>query len=300
MKTEVKKTESNKREINVEVDGDLVKNKFEDVFKRISQEAKVKGFRPGHVPRDILEKNYSSAAHEHVVKELVPEVYNQAVEKEGLDIIDLPEIFDVKLDRDKLSFKAKVELSPEIPVKDYRGIKVKFNKLEVSAEELKRSIDSIKEARHLQEADDDLAKSLGYPQMQELEEALKMQLYLQKENAQRHRIEREIIDRITKDVDFKIPQRMLERQLEEMVRQAKVDLALRAVPKEKIDEQEKTLKNELEPEARNQVKVYLVLSAIAKKEGIPQDKDMPRKVIELLLKSADWDAEKSSRIIVPE
>ncbi|MFC1804941.1 trigger factor [Candidatus Omnitrophota bacterium] len=298
MKTEVKKTESNKREINVEVDGDLVKNKFEDVFKRISQEAKVKGFRPGHVPRDILEKNYSSAAHEHVVKELVPEVYNQAVEKEGLDIIDLPEIFDVKLDRDKLSFKAKVELSPEIPVKDYRGIKVKFNKLEVSAEELKRSIDSIKEARHLQEADDDLAKSLGYPEMQELEEALKMQLYLQKENAQRHRIEREIIDRITKGVDFKIPQRMLERQLEEMVRQAKVDLALRAVPKEKIDEQEKTLKNELEPEARNQVKVYLVLSAIAKKEGIPQDKDMPRKVIELLLKSADWDAEKASRIII--
>ena len=55
MKTEVKKIDNSTREINVEVTGDVVKNKFEDVFKRISQEAKVPGFRPGHAPRDMLE-----------------------------------------------------------------------------------------------------------------------------------------------------------------------------------------------------------------------------------------------------
>ncbi|MBN2831220.1 MAG: trigger factor family protein, partial [Candidatus Omnitrophica bacterium] len=73
MKIEVKKTDSNIREINVEVTGDIVKNKFEDVFKHISLEAKVPGFRPGHAPRDILEKQFGASAHEQVLKELIPD-----------------------------------------------------------------------------------------------------------------------------------------------------------------------------------------------------------------------------------
>jgi FKBP-type peptidyl-prolyl cis-trans isomerase (trigger factor) len=48
------------------------------------------------------------------------------------------------------------------------------------------------------------------------------------------------------------------------------------------------MREELEPEARNQVKVYLVLSAIAKKESIPLDDHMPRKVMEFLLREANW------------
>ena len=112
MKTEVKKLDSNKREISVEVSGDIVKNKFEDVFGQIAKEAKIPGFRPGHAPRDILEKKYASHAHELVMKELIPDLYNQAIDKEGLDVIELPNISDVKLDRTTLSFKAEVEISP--------------------------------------------------------------------------------------------------------------------------------------------------------------------------------------------
>ncbi len=65
-------------------------------------------------------------------------------------------------------------------------------------------------------------------------------------------------------------------------------MALRGSTLEKIDEQEKALHEQLEPEAKRQVKIYLVLSAIAKKENIPQDDHMPHKVMEFLLKEASW------------
>jgi FKBP-type peptidyl-prolyl cis-trans isomerase (trigger factor) len=42
------------------------------------------------------------------------------------------------------------------------------------------------------------------------------------------------------------------------------------------------------PEAEKQVRVYLVLSEIAKKENIPLDDHMPRRVMEFLLKEAEW------------
>ena len=288
MKIAVKKIDDNKREIIVEVGGDIIKNKFEDVFQKITQEAKIPGFRPGHAPRDLVEKHYGVTVHEQVLKELVPDIYNQAVDKEGLDVIELPEITDVKLDRENLAFKATVEVSPEIDVKNYKGIKIEYKKITVAAEDIKRSIDSVKESRKLEKVDDSFAKTLGYPNMQELEKAMERQIFLHKENQERQRIENEIILSVSKDQNFKVPKLLVERQLQDMLRQAKVDLAMKGVPRDKIEEQEKTMVTELEPEAMNQVKIYLILSAIAKKENITLDDHMPRHVMEFLLKEADW------------
>ncbi|MGD0336639.1 MAG: trigger factor [Candidatus Omnitrophota bacterium] len=291
MKTEVKKIDDITREINVEVTGDVVKNKFEDVFQRIAKEAKVPGFRPGHAPRDILEKHYSSHAHEEVLKELVPEVYNQAIDQEKLDVIELPQITDVKLDRNSFSFKARVEIKPQINIKNYKGLKIKYKTISIAKDEVTRSLDSVKEMRKLAAIDDSFARSLGYPNVAELEGTVEKQLFIQKENQQRQEIENNIIEKVIGDVEFKLPQSLVSRQMQDMLKQAKVELAMRGVPREKIEEEEKKLLESIEPDARKQVKVYLVLSEIAKKENIQADDDMARRVMEFLLKEADWQQE---------
>ena len=288
MKTEIKKIDNGKKEISIEISGDIVKNKFEEVFRKISQEAKVPGFRPGKAPRDIIEKQYSAYAQEQVLKELIPEVYNQALEKEKLEVVELPEISDVKLDRETLSFKAQVELRPEIALKDYKGLKVDYKNISVTPEEIKRNLDSLKETHKSQHSDDKFSRSLGYPDLAALEKAIERQVFLQKENAQRENLENKIIETITKDLDFKIPKSMIERQAQELVRQAKLDLALRGVAREKIEAQEKEMLARLEPQAQKQVKIYLVLAEIAKREGITLDEHMPRRVMEFLLQEAAW------------
>jgi FKBP-type peptidyl-prolyl cis-trans isomerase (trigger factor) len=288
MKTEVKKLDSGKMELNISIEGETVKNKFEEVFKKIGQEAKVKGFRPGHAPRDILEKEFSNFAHEQVLKELIPELYDQAVQKEALHVLDMPDISEVKLDRNSLSFRAQVEITPEIGVKNYKGIKIEYKKVSVSPDEVKRNIDSVKEARKADVLDDDFAKTLGYPSLAELEKAVERQIAGQKANSLRQDIERQVIDGISKGLDFKLPQSLVAKQLEELVRQARVELALRGMAKENIIKQEEMLRKELEAQAQNQVRVYLILADIAKKENITADDNMSQKVMELLFKGADW------------
>ncbi len=290
MKTQVKKLDATKREISIEVSGDIVKNKFEEAFGKITQEAKVKGFRQGHAPRDIVEKTFSSQAHQLVVEELIPDTYNEAIKQEGLDVVEMPSITEVKLERNSLSFKATVEINPEINLGKYNGLKLHYKKAEVSPDEIKRHIDSLKEARKAAELDDKFARGLGYPDLSELQKAVERQILLQKESQERQKAENDIIQGLLKDMDFKLPQSMVNRQLQDLLRQAKLDLALKGIPKEKIDEQEKAFLEKLEPQAREQVKIYLVLAAIAKKENIPLDDHMPSKVMELLLREADWQA----------
>jgi FKBP-type peptidyl-prolyl cis-trans isomerase (trigger factor) len=288
MKTEVKKLDSTKCEISVEVSGELVKNKFEAVFTEIAKTAKVPGFRPGKAPRDVLEKHYGSGVHEQVLKELVPDVYNQAIAAEKLDVVELPQITDVKLDRASLSFKATVEVTPEIAVKNYKNQAINYKTISVSADEVKRQIDSVKESRKAEALDDKFARSLGYPNLAELEKAVERQIFVTKENQERQRIENELIENITKGLEFKLPAGLVERQTQDMLRQTKIDLAMKGLPRDKIDEQEKLLLEGIQPEAKKQVKVYLILSQIAKKENIAVDDHMPRKVMEFLLREANW------------
>ncbi|MDD5097312.1 MAG: trigger factor [Candidatus Omnitrophica bacterium] len=288
MKTEIKKLDGTKRELSVAVSGELIKNKFEEVFAQIAKEAKVPGFRPGKAPRDILEKHYGATVHEQVIKELVPDVYNQAIAAENLDVIELPQISDVKLDRGNLSFKAVVEVSPEIQVKNYKNKKINFKKVMVTADEIKKQIDSVKQARKVEVLDDKFSHSLGYSSLADLEKAVERQLYINKENQERQRIENELIESLMQGLEFKLPQGLVDRQVQDMLRQTKIDLAMKGLPRDKIEEQEKLLLEGIEPEAKKQVKVYLVLADIAKKEKITIDDHMPAKVMEFLLKEADW------------
>jgi FKBP-type peptidyl-prolyl cis-trans isomerase (trigger factor) len=288
VKTAVKKLDATKREMSIEVTGEVIKNKFEDVIKKISKEAKVPGFRPGHAPRDLIEKNFSGAIREQVLKELVPELYNQAIEKEALDVIELPDISDIKLDNVTLTFKATVETAPEIALKNYKKLKVSYKNVEVTPDDVKRSIDSLKESRKLDNLDDNFARGLGYPTLADLEKTIEKQLFLQKEHQQRQKMEEEIIEQLNSQADFKIPATLIERQINDMLRQTKIDLAMKGIPAERVDEREKELRKEMEPQAKKQVKTYLILSEIAKKEKIELNDHMPHNVMEFLLREAEW------------
>lgn len=288
MKVEVKKIDGIKRELTIETEGERIKGKFEDVFKSISQTAKVPGFRPGHVPRDILEKNYSSMAHEQVLRELIPDLYREAITEHKLDVVELPEISEVRLERSRIAFKATVSVMPQIKLPEYRGIKLSFTPVTVTDEEVKRMLDSVKESRKLDTIDDAWARGLGYQDLAAMEESLKKQLFIQKQNQQRQQLESQVIDAVIKDVKIQIPESLVERQIEESLRQAKLDLALKGLSREEVDSREAQMRTDLQPQARRQVMVYLVLSAIAKQEDIPVDEQVTQRVLEFLLKEAAW------------
>ena len=142
MKTQVKKIDEHKRELSIQVEGDIIKQKFDQVYKKINKEAKVSGFRPGNVPRDILEKHYSAVAQQEILKDLLPEVYSQALAEIGVEPVSLPEISQVNLDKDSLSFKANLEVKPKVDLKNYRGLKIEYKPVQVSEDEINQALDT--------------------------------------------------------------------------------------------------------------------------------------------------------------
>jgi len=289
MKTDIKKLDNSKVELNIEVGSELIKAKFDKVYGRLQKEIRIPGFRPGKAPRDIIQKHHANLARQEALKELVPEAYKKAIEKENLDVVDLPKISDIQFQELSLSFKATVEIKPCVKIKDYKGLKIKFKKTEVTKGELTRYVDSLKENRQIKEYDERFAKRLGYPDIMNLEKALESQILIQKESANRQDVELQIIQQLIKGASLSLSSSLVNRRFEELLSEAKVNLALQGKTKEEIATLEPELETKLKPEAENQVRIFLILEEIAKQEGIPQDNQMSQRVMEFLLAEANWE-----------
>jgi FKBP-type peptidyl-prolyl cis-trans isomerase (trigger factor) len=73
-----------------------------------------------------------------------------------------------------------------------------------------------------------------------------------------------------------------------MVARAKLDLALQGTSEGDIQNHEKRLIEQLRPQAEQRVRIYLFLEAVAKKENIPLNEQMPSRTMEFLLREASW------------
>ncbi|MGO8874658.1 MAG: trigger factor [Acidimicrobiales bacterium] len=139
--------EGNKVKLSVEVDEDELKTAVEDTFRRLQREVSVPGFRPGKVPRRLLEVRMGGKAiREEVIRHALPDYYAQAVEEADLDTISAPEI-DITSGEEEgpLAFDAVVEVRPKVSVAGRDGLIVTVPSPAVSDEDLNAQIDRMRE-----------------------------------------------------------------------------------------------------------------------------------------------------------
>ncbi|HLF18082.1 MAG TPA: trigger factor [Candidatus Omnitrophota bacterium] len=298
MKLEVKKVDELKRELKFEIPRERVTKVLDDVYKELSKTAHVKGFRKGMVPRNVLEAHHGHYAQEEAIRKILPEVYQEGIQKENLSPIDSPEIHDVNLKDGVITFTAKLDIKPDIKIKDYKGLKIKRKSSTVSEEDLQKTLDFIKKGQGEDKAveiNDAFVRGLGYPNLEEFKNTLRRQLELDKDRQNRIDVENQIVEALLKKTKVPVPQSLLKRQLERRVREALQHMkSHHGAKEEELKKRQEELRKELQESVEKDIKVYLVLDKIAQLEQIQakEGENLPAKVIEFLLKEAEWEETK--------
>jgi trigger factor len=108
----------------------------------------VPGFRPGKVPRKVLEARMGGAGalREEALRESLPDFYARAVVDTELDPIAQPEI-DIKRGKEggAVVFDAVVQIRPRVSIPGYDGLQVTLPTLDVTGEEIDRQLDRLRE-----------------------------------------------------------------------------------------------------------------------------------------------------------
>jgi len=147
VKTSVETLEGNKVKLSVEVDEDEFETAVDQAFKRIAQEIKIPGFRPGKAPRKLLEARLGpEVAREEALREALPGYYAEAVREHDVDVIAAPEI-DITDGEEAgpVTFDAVVEVRPQITVDGYRELEVEIPSPVPSEDEIDAQIERLRE-----------------------------------------------------------------------------------------------------------------------------------------------------------
>jgi trigger factor len=147
LKTSVEPLEGNKVRLKVGVPAIEFEKAIDAAFRKLAQEVKVPGFRPGKAPRRLLEARFGTeVAREQALRDSLPDFYAQAVEVEDIDVIAAPEI-DITAGEDEgdVEFDAVVEVRPVVELQGYDALTVEIPNPAVPDEAVDAQVDALRE-----------------------------------------------------------------------------------------------------------------------------------------------------------
>jgi len=153
-----------KKKISIEIPEDQVGQEVDSFYKELGRTAKIKGFRPGKVPRNILERYFKDYVKAEVVRKLIEESYPKALSETHLEPVSPPVVDPGEFVEGKpFQYSAVIEVKPEITLEGYAGLKIEGKREEVKDEEvearlkalqnLHSNLRTISEARTIQAGD---------------------------------------------------------------------------------------------------------------------------------------------------
>ena len=125
MKVQVTESDTWRRTLEVEVPGEDVEKRFDTAYRSYSKTLNLPGFRKGKIPLNVVRKRFGKAIQGEVLQEVMQEFYREASRSEGLNPVSEATIEEVDYDEGTpLTFKASVDIKPELEVEGYKRIKV--------------------------------------------------------------------------------------------------------------------------------------------------------------------------------
>jgi len=125
MPFKVEDISSVKKTLHIEIPQEEVVQELDKAYNQLKKSAKIKGFRPGKVPRAVLERMFKKDVHADVSSRLIQNSFFDAIKQTELKIVGNPELDPPELAADSAyKYEATVEISPDIDDIDFKGLKL--------------------------------------------------------------------------------------------------------------------------------------------------------------------------------
>jgi trigger factor len=120
--------------VRIEIDPAELEEAKGRAAKKLANQVRIPGFRPGKAPRALVERFVGQEALiEQATRDLIPKAYSNALKQEDIKPIADPE-FNVE-SADPLTIVATIPVEPTVELGDYKDIKFDLEQPEITAEE---------------------------------------------------------------------------------------------------------------------------------------------------------------------
>ncbi len=291
--TEINKLEKGMVEIKGEIEMEIFESFRDKALKHLGEHVKVDGFRPGHIPANVVEKNVGEMAIlEEMAQMALSKQYPKILEENKIDAIGYPRINITKLAKgNPLGFTITVATLPEIKLADYKSIAKELNKEEIKIEvtdaELEGVIKNVQTMKQKEDAkgaeipegtplpdlDDEYVKKLGgFENLSDFKAKVKENMRSEKEFRAKDKLRLSIIEKIIEGTPMEVPDVLIDSEIAKMEAKMKADIEAMGMKYDdyvkNIGKSPEDMKKDWRANAEKRAKLQLVVAEIAKAENI--------------------------------
>jgi trigger factor len=141
MQVTMEKVNQHERKLNVTIPAEQVQEELKQKLTKIGKTARLRGFRQGKVPKNVIEKTYGQDARYEVISTLVQSSLQDAIRQENVVPANRPTVDIVTNEEGKpLEFNAVFEVYPEVDLKGIDKIHVDKPTVEISEADLTEAL----------------------------------------------------------------------------------------------------------------------------------------------------------------
>jgi len=144
MKVQVENVDRVRRKIEVVLEDDQVRLLEDLIYDDLRKHAKIKGFRPGKVPRSVLATYYKDVVDEELKKKIAESTLGAALAEAKVNPVSEP-VIQFLDEQAKHGYTMECEVFPEFDLPPYRGLEVEVESLKVTPEEVDNRLESLKQ-----------------------------------------------------------------------------------------------------------------------------------------------------------
>ena len=115
MTCRVEETNTFGRKLHIDIAAEDFNAQLNTKIRELSTTAKVKGFRPGKVPIDVIKRYYGEGIEKEVADTLMVKSYREAIEQHAFKPLAMPSFDDIEINKDKgIHYTAYIEVIPDM------------------------------------------------------------------------------------------------------------------------------------------------------------------------------------------
>lgn len=147
VKTDIEELSPTRVRLTVEVPFDELKTSLDHAYREVGRQVRIPGFRPGHVPRQVLDQRVGrGAVLEHAINEAMPELYLKAVREAKVPALGQPNVEITRLDDGaEMAFTAEVDIRPNFDIPDIQQLQVVVDDAEVGPDQVEEYLVALRE-----------------------------------------------------------------------------------------------------------------------------------------------------------
>lgn len=134
-----------RRVLSVHVPAEELEKERSAVLEEMRRQIRVPGFRKGKVPPGFIQKNYADAIQSDAVRNLLPEIYEQALDREHLHPLGEPVFENIKLEDGGISFDVKIDVRPDLKLQGYEKVTVDVPRRTISDQDVDETVAALRE-----------------------------------------------------------------------------------------------------------------------------------------------------------